>query len=128
MAGELQKFIVTHPKVLFVIRAHPDEGRKGKTSRETVAIGFNRPGWIPAQCRLYRLKDYVSSYELVQRSNLVLVYNSLSDWKLLSLGSGSCVPGKFLLHAELPNGAPADSQAVYFSWMEELLQEKAGNL
>ncbi len=26
-----------HPKTLFVIRAHPDETRPGKTSQETVA-------------------------------------------------------------------------------------------
>ncbi|MBE0698634.1 MAG: hypothetical protein IH586_17080 [Anaerolineaceae bacterium] len=66
-----------HPDTLFVIRAHPDETRPGKESRESVA------DWV-RQKRVLSLpnvifvhpQEYFSSYELIQRSKFVMVYNS----------------------------------------------------
>ena len=71
--------IRSHPDTLFVIRAHPDEMRPGtaKQSRESVR------NWV-MQTKADKLpnvvfidsREYVSSYELIQRSKFVMVYNS----------------------------------------------------
>lgn len=69
--------IRSHPETLFVIRAHPDETRTRKESRETVQ------GWVEEN-RVDGLgnvvfvapKEYLSSYELIQRAKFVMVYNS----------------------------------------------------
>jgi len=66
-----------HPETLFVIRAHPDELRPGKESRETVEA------WVRRR-EVERLpnvvfigpREYLSSYELIARSKFVMVYNS----------------------------------------------------
>jgi len=69
--------IETHPDTLFVIRAHPDETRTRKESRETVEA------WVRARhvdqlpnVVFIAPRQYLSSYELIQRSKFVLVYNS----------------------------------------------------
>ena len=69
--------IKTHPETLFVIRAHPDETRTRKESRETVQ------GWVEANGvdKLENVvfvapKETLSSYELIQKSKFVMVYNS----------------------------------------------------
>jgi hypothetical protein len=73
------EIIRLHPETLFVIRAHPDEMRPGtaKQSRESVR------SWV-MQTKADKLpnvvfidsREYVSSYELIQRSKFVMVYNS----------------------------------------------------
>jgi len=85
------ELIKSHPDTLFVIRAHPDELRSGKQSRESV------PGWV-AQNKVDQLpnvvfigpREYLSSYELIQRSKFVMVYNS-------SIGLEAALMGKAVL-------------------------------
>lgn len=85
------EIILTHPETLFVIRAHPDELRSGKQSRESV------PGWIE-QNEVEQLpnvvfigpNEYLSSYELILRSKFVMVYNS-------SIGLEAALMGKVVL-------------------------------
>jgi capsule polysaccharide modification protein KpsS len=69
--------IKRHPETLFVIRAHPDETRTRKESRETVQ------GWAEVNSvdKLENVvfvapKETLSSYELIQNSKFVMVYNS----------------------------------------------------
>jgi hypothetical protein len=69
--------IRSHPETLFVIRAHPDETRLRKESRETVE------GWVVANGAdglanvvFVAPQEYLSSYELIQRAKFVMVYNS----------------------------------------------------
>lgn len=66
-----------HPETLFVIRAHPDELRPGKESRETVADWVERRGvkHLP-NVVFVGPREYLSSYELIQRAKFVMVYNS----------------------------------------------------
>ncbi|MCS7248437.1 MAG: hypothetical protein NZ840_09370 [Anaerolineales bacterium] len=73
------KIIRVHPETLFVIRAHPDEMRPGtaKQARESVR------SWIEANAvnKLSNVifvdsQEYLSSYELIQRSKFLMVYNS----------------------------------------------------
>ena len=69
--------IRTHPEILFVIRAHPDEMRINKASRESVHdwISQNHVLDLP-NVVFIDSNEFVSSYELIQRSKFVMVYNS----------------------------------------------------
>jgi hypothetical protein len=80
-----------YPQTLFVLRAHPDETRPGKASRESVQ------DWVAAKgidqlpnVIFVKPDEYFSSYELIQRSKFVMVYNS-------SIGLEAAVMGKPVL-------------------------------
>lgn len=83
------------PDTLFVIRAHPDEMRPGKQSRENV------PDWVKRK-GLDRLEnvefigpnDFISSYELIHRSKFVMVYNSSIGLEASLLGKPVLCGGK----------------------------------
>ncbi len=87
--------IKEHPETLFVIRAHPDELRVRKSSRETVA------GWVEAR-RVTELPNVIfiapneslSSYELIQRSKFVMVYNSTIGLEASIMGAAVLCGGK----------------------------------
>lgn len=66
-----------HPETLFVIRAHPDESRSGKESLETVAgwVGSRSADALPNMVFIPP-EERLSSYELIQRSKFVMIYNS----------------------------------------------------
>ncbi len=69
--------VKAHPDTMFVIRAHPDETRTRKESRETVQgwAGANGVEKLP-NVVFVAPTEYLSSYELIQRSKFVMVYNS----------------------------------------------------
>jgi hypothetical protein len=86
---EVVAFLIKeNPRTLFVIRAHPDEIRPGKESRETVSDWVKKRG-------LDRLTNVVliepgenfSSYQLIQRSKFVMVYNSTIGLEASILGA-----------------------------------------
>jgi len=90
---EMRRAFESYPQTLFVVRAHPDEDRPGKRSRESVA------DWVDAhqlQARenvvFFGASERVSSYELIQRSKVVLIYNS-------SIGLEASILGKPVLSA-----------------------------
>jgi hypothetical protein len=77
-----------HPETLFVIRAHPDESRPGKESLETVA------GWVAARSAdslsnvvFVPPEERLSSYELIQRSKFVMIYNSTIGLEAAIMGA-----------------------------------------
>jgi hypothetical protein len=81
------KLIRNHPETLFVLRAHPDETRPGKASRESVSqwVSQNRADALPNL--IYISSDQsLSSYELIQRSKFVMVYNSTIGLEASILG------------------------------------------
>jgi len=66
-----------HPETLFVVRAHPDESRPGKISRESVAMWVKRTGAAGLPNFIFIAPDeYISSYELIRHSKFVMIYNS----------------------------------------------------
>jgi hypothetical protein len=92
---QVLEIIQAHPETYFVIRAHPDENRPGKESLESVA------DWV----RVRRVQErnnvlfvdsrqYFSSYELVQRSKFVMVYNSTIGLEAAILGAAVLCAGK----------------------------------
>jgi capsule polysaccharide export protein KpsC/LpsZ len=92
---EVKKFIQKNPETLFVIRAHPDEHRPNKESRESVR------DWVKAS-RVDQLanvvfvdsREFISSYDLIQRSHFVMVYNSTIGLEAALLGKAVLAAGK----------------------------------
>jgi hypothetical protein len=93
------KIIRTHPETLFIIRAHPDECRPGKESLESVAdwVRLNQIVEGPqalANVRFIDAGEYFSSYELIQKSKFVMVYNSTIGLEASILGVPVLCGGK----------------------------------
>ena len=87
--------IKKHPDTFFVIRAHPDEGRPGKESRESVAgwVKKNRIDQLP-NVQFVDFDEYFSSYELIRKSKFVMVYNSTIGLEASILGATVLCGGK----------------------------------
>ncbi len=84
-----------HRDTLFVIRAHPDELRMRKSSRETVE------GWVSSQSAdkepnviFVSPRETLSSYELIQKSKFVMVYNSTIGLEAAIMGVPVLCAGK----------------------------------
>jgi hypothetical protein len=71
------EIVKEHPETLFVLRAHPDEIRPGKVSRESVAmwVETNRAAGLP-NFIFIAPDEYISSYDLIRRSKFTMIYNS----------------------------------------------------
>ncbi|MBK9006714.1 MAG: hypothetical protein IPM31_06930 [Anaerolineae bacterium] len=87
--------IKEHHDTLFVIRAHPDELRARKSSRETVE------GWVDSRkvrsepnVVFVGPREALSSYELIQRSKFVMVYNSTIGLEASIMGAAVLCAGK----------------------------------
>ena len=92
---ELKPAIERHPKSFFVIRAHPDEDRPGKASRESAAQWYaasgldERPNVV-----FYGSTELIDSYELVSRSSAVLTYNSSIGLEAAIMGRPVLIAGR----------------------------------
>jgi hypothetical protein len=76
-----------HPDTLFVIRAHPDEARPGKASQESVSQWITENQADSLTNLIFVDSDQpLSSYELIQRSKFVMVYNSTIGLEASILG------------------------------------------
>lgn len=110
-----------HPDSLFIIRAHPDEGREGKESRESVAQWVERNSLrkLP-NIAFIDTDEMVSSYELIHQAHFVMVYNS-------TIGLEATLLGKLVLTAaksrytQLPTTLYPSSRAEYLEKLEDLL-------
>ncbi len=110
-----------HPDTLFVIRAHPDEIRPGKASRESVA-GWVRDRNAESLPNLVFIKSdqYFSSYEMIQRAKFVMIYNS-------TIGMEASIMGKPVLCAGRARFTQLDtvylpqSRPEYLAQLEEFL-------
>lgn len=84
-----------HPGVLFVLRAHPDESRQGKQSRESVGGWVHNSGILSLpNVVFYESNEFVNSYELIRRSHLVMVYNSTIGLEATLMGKPVLAGGK----------------------------------
>jgi len=119
------KAIHTHPEVLFIIRAHPDELRPGKESEETVAqwIGKNNVLDLP-NVRFINAREYVSSYELIKVAKFVMVYNSTIGLEATIFGKPVLCAGK-ARYTQLPTVFFPPSKKEFCAQLEDfLVQEK----
>ncbi len=84
-----------HPETLFVIRAHPDELRVRKASRETVAAWVQATGADREPNVVFVApNETLSSYELIQRSKFVMVYNSTIGLEASIMGAAVLCAGR----------------------------------
>jgi len=86
--------IRAHPETLFVIRAHPDELRVRKASRETVAAWAKASG-ADREPNVIFVGPHgtLSSYELIQKSKFVMVYNSTIGLEASIMGAAVLCAG-----------------------------------
>lgn len=87
------ELIKRHPETLFVLRAHPDEKRIGKQSLESVSAWATRHQLKELGNVVFVDADETfSSYELIERSKFILIYNS-------TIGLEAAIMGKAVLAA-----------------------------
>ncbi len=126
---QLKAVVTRHPETLFVLRAHPDEGRLGKASRETVADWVHQAalyspvsGAIAPNVVFIHSNDYVSSYELVARAKFILVYNSSIGLEASILGKPVLCAGRVRYHTPgCPTVVVPESAPAYFEQLETWL-------
>ncbi|HBD08796.1 MAG TPA: hypothetical protein DCZ69_11095 [Syntrophobacteraceae bacterium] len=82
----LLEVIKVHPETLFVLRAHPDEARPGKASRESVTMWFEQKAATLQNAALIQPQERISSYELIQLSKFILTYNSQIGLESMLMG------------------------------------------
>jgi hypothetical protein len=84
-----------HRETLFVIRAHPDELRVRKASRETVSAWVEASGAEEEPNVVFVApNETLSSYELIQKSKFVMVYNSTIGLEASIMGAAVLCAGK----------------------------------
>ena len=87
--------IRAHPETLFVIRAHPDELRVRKAGRETVAAWVESNGADREPNVVFvGPRETLSSYELIQKSKFVMVYNSTIGLEASIMGAAVLCAGR----------------------------------
>ncbi len=113
-----------YPDILFVIRAHPDEMRKGKESQESVAAwaedhqinAIPNVHFVPSQ-------EPISSYELIHRSKFTMVYNSSIGLEATLLGVPVLCAGK-ARYTQYPTVFYPSNQAEYEELFLSFLDEE----
>ena len=115
------EIIRAHPETYFVIRAHPDETRPGKESRESVA-DWVRQNHLEALDNVLFVdsRQYFSSYELIQKSKFIMVYNSTIGLEASLLHAAVLCGGKARF-TQIPTVFFPANAAAYRQLAEEFL-------
>ncbi|MCJ7733184.1 MAG: hypothetical protein MUP11_01425, partial [Anaerolineales bacterium] len=112
---------IQHPEVLFVIRAHPDESRKGKSSQESVLTWAAERGIVNfPNIKLIGPDETLSSYELIQQAKFTMVYNSSIGLEGTLLGSAVLCAGK-ARYTQYPTVFYPESRTAYEHTLESFL-------
>lgn len=116
------KIIKDHPRTFFIIRAHPDEMREGKESRQSVARWVEENGITDLDNVGFIGPDQpLSSYELIQRSKFVMVYNSSIGLEASLLGAPVLCAGQ-ARYTQYETVMYPDSKSQYLEKAYALLQ------
>lgn len=84
-----------YPDTLFVLRAHPDENRMWKESRESVSQWVAGKAFQADSNILFIGPDQtISSYELISRSKFIMIYNSTIGLEASILGAAVLCAGR----------------------------------
>ncbi len=111
-----------HPEILFVLRAHPDECRPGKESRESVAQWVEQSGFLDLpNAAFYDANEFINSYELIRLAHLVLVYNSTIGLEAAILGK-TVIAGGRARFTQLETSFYPSSLKDYQNLLEDLLR------
>jgi len=115
------KAIKTHPEILFVIRAHPDELRVGKESAETVADWMVKQNVLDLpNVRFINANEYISSYDLIDVAKFVMVYNSTIGLEASIMGKPVLCAGK-ARYTQVPTVFFPKSKEEFCKTLEEFL-------
>jgi hypothetical protein len=122
---EVKQAAQAHPDTLFVLRAHPDEGRKGKESRESVADWVKQSALDQlANVFFIDTDEMVSSYELIRLSHFVMVYNSTIGLEAVLLGKNVLTAAR-ARYTQIPTTIHPATQAEYKARLDALLEGSA---
>ncbi|MBI4731590.1 MAG: hypothetical protein HY781_05590 [Chloroflexi bacterium] len=91
---EFLDVIRANQQTLFILRAHPDEARPGKASRESVAAWFEQRAAGLPNAAFVPPQERVSSYDLLKISKFVLTYNSTIGLESILLGVPALAAGQ----------------------------------
>jgi hypothetical protein len=113
--------VCQHPDTLFVLRAHPDEVRPGKASQESVSqwVANKHADGMP-NLVFVDSGQSLSSYELIQRSKFVLVYNSTIGLEASILGIPVITAGR-ARYTQLPTVFFPSTPQEYLQQLKALL-------
>jgi hypothetical protein len=116
--------IRSHRETLFVVRAHPDELRVRKSSRETVR------GWVASRdvekepnVIFVSPTETLSSYELIQKSKFVMIYNSTIGLEASIMGAAVLCAGRARF-TQYPTVFFPQSIEAYQRELEDFLNEE----
>ena len=117
----LLEIVKAHPETFFVIRAHPDEARKGKASEESVTEWAETRSiktipnlhFIPPQ-------EYINSYDLIRMAKFVLIYNSTIGLEASILSAAVLSAGKARFTASEVAWLP-ETKTAYQEKLDSLL-------
>jgi hypothetical protein len=113
-----------NPDILFVIRAHPDEMRKGKSSQESVTAWAEQRGVVGVKnIKLIHPDETLSSYELIQRSKFTMVYNSSIGLEASLLGAAVLCAGK-ARYTQYPIVFYPESRTGYIQTLDSFLAKE----
>jgi hypothetical protein len=122
---EVFEVIKRNPETLFVIRAHPDELRQGKESRESVAAWASEKKITDLPNVFFiNATEYFSSYELIQLSKFVMVYNSTIGMEASILGKPVLCAGKARF-TQLDTVFMPQDKVEYVHMLEEFLDAES---
>jgi hypothetical protein len=120
----LVEIIRCHPETLFVIRAHPDEKRpvSNKISNESVHdwVYHHRVNTL-SNVVFIEPDEFISSYEIIQRSKFVLVYNSSIGLEASLMGAPVICGGK-ARYTQIPTVFLPESRGALQTLVEEFLE------
>jgi hypothetical protein len=119
---EIHVLIRKHPETLFVIRAHPDEKRPDKESRESVAEWVHSSGCSSLPNVIFVDADQpFSSYDLIRRSKFVIFYNSTIGLEASIMGAPVLCGGKARF-TQVQSVFFPDSAKEYIKMAEDFLK------
>lgn len=125
---DIQDVVLQHPETLFIIRAHPDEDRPGKESRESVSDWFQSSRLREAKNVIfYPPSEYISSYELIRDAKFVMVYNSSIGLEASLMGVAVLCAGR-ARYTQIPTTYFPSSRSEYLDYFERFLISERVNV
>jgi hypothetical protein len=118
----LAQIIRRESETLFVLRAHPDETRRGKESQESVTAWLRGSSLVASPNLVFvGPDDAVSSYDIIRESKFVLIYNSSIGLEASILGVPALCAGKARFSQAEAAYLPL-SRSDYWRTLEEFLR------
>jgi len=112
-----------NPETLFIIRAHPDEVRPGKESRESVLQWFSHKKLSELSNLLFiRADETISSYDLIREAKFVMVYNSTVGLEASIMGKPVLCAGR-ARYTQIPTVFFPDSRRAYEIRLDTFLSQ-----